>query len=99
MSGVELRTSRRHGRYLVLAGLINELDAEALALLASHYLGNDSASTVDANQVKRGDLPFGKTDSQVAQVYATLALVEAVRELTDSLKEPARHREGGNADK
>ncbi|HTV12484.1 MAG TPA: hypothetical protein VME20_11570 [Acidimicrobiales bacterium] len=69
-----------------MAGLINDLDAETLALLASHYLGNDGASTVDAEQVKRGDLPFGKTDSQVAQVYATLALVEAVRELTEALK-------------
>jgi len=69
-----------------LAGLINELDVEALALLASHYLGNDGASTADADQVKRGGLPFGKTDSQVAQVYATLALVEAVRELTYELK-------------
>jgi hypothetical protein len=69
-----------------LAGLINDLDAEALALLASHYLGNDGASNVDADQVKRGGLPFGKTDSQVAQVYATLALVEAVRELAGLLK-------------
>ena len=69
-----------------MAGLINDLDAEALALLASHYLGKDGASTVDAEQVKKGALPFGKTDSQVAQVYATLALVEAVRELTNHLK-------------
>jgi len=69
-----------------LAGLINGLDAEALALLASHYLGNDGASTTHADQVKTGGLPSGKTDSQVAQVYATLALVEAVRELTYELK-------------
>lgn len=68
------------------AGLINDLDAEALALLASHYLGNDGASSVNAEKVKGGGLPFGKTDSQVAQVYATLALVEAIRELTDQLK-------------
>jgi hypothetical protein len=73
-------------RCLLLAGLINGLDAEALALLASHYLGNDGASTVDAAQVKTGGLSVGKTDSQVAQVYAILALVEAVRELSDELK-------------
>jgi hypothetical protein len=69
-----------------LAGLINDLDVETLALLASHYLGNDGAYAVDTEQVKKGGRPFGKTDSQVAQVYATLALVQAVRELTDSLK-------------
>jgi hypothetical protein len=82
-----------------LAGLINELDAQALALLASHYLGNDGVSTVDPEQVKSGDLPFGKTDSQVAQVYATLALVEAIRELARSLKGSGRPPEAGEADK
>lgn len=71
---------------MLLAGLINDLDVETLAFLASHYLGSDGASTVNAEQVKKGGLPFGKTDSQVAQVYAILALVEAVRELTASLK-------------
>jgi hypothetical protein len=82
-----------------LAGLINELDTEALALLACHYLGNDGASAVVAEQVKRGDLPFGKTDSQVAQVYATLALVEAVRELSDELKSQPRAQGEGRADR
>lgn len=69
-----------------MTGLINNLDAETLALLASHYLGNDGASNIDTEQVKRGALLSGKTDSQVAQVYATLALAEAVRELTGELK-------------
>jgi hypothetical protein len=69
-----------------VAGLINNLDAETLALLASHYLGNDGASAINAEQVNTGALPYGKTDSQVAQVYATLALVQAVRELTGQLK-------------
>jgi hypothetical protein len=82
-----------------LAGLINELDSEALALLASHYLGNDGASTADVHQVKTGDLPNAKTDSQVAQVYAILALVAAVRELTGSLKESGWRLEGGKADR
>jgi nitrogen-specific signal transduction histidine kinase len=72
-----------------LAGLISDFDVEALALLASHYLGSDGASAVDAEQVKKRALSSGKTDSQVAQVYATLALVEAVRELTHELKNPA----------
>lgn len=76
-----------------MVGLINDLDAQGLALLASHYLGSDGASTVDSQQVKGGSLPFGKTDSQVAQVYATLALAEAVRELTDELK----HQAAGSA--
>jgi hypothetical protein len=68
-----------------MASLINNLDAETLALLASHYLGNDGASAINAEQVNGGALPSGKTDSQVAQVYATLAVVQAVRELTDEI--------------
>lgn len=80
-----------------MAGLINGLDSDALSLLASHYLGNDGASTVDSAQVKTGDLPPGKTDSQIAQVYATLALVGAVRELTDQLKDPGPSRSSRSA--
>lgn len=65
---------------------MKDLDSGSLSFLASHYLGGDGVATLDAEEVKSGGLRVGKTDYQVAQVYATLALVEAVRELTNELR-------------
>jgi proteasome lid subunit RPN8/RPN11 len=64
-----------------MAGLINNLSSEDLALVASHVAGPPNLSSLDVQSIKSGPEQLG-VNPAVAQVYATLALVEAVRELT-----------------
>ena len=63
-----------------MAGLINNLSSEDLALVASHVAGPPNLSSLDVQSIKAPE-QLG-VNPAVAQVYATLALVEAVRELT-----------------
>jgi hypothetical protein len=67
-----------------MAGLINNLSSEDLALVASHVAGPPNLSSLDVQAVKSGPEQLG-VNPAVAQVYATLALVQAVRELTAEL--------------
>lgn len=69
-----------------MAGLINNLSSEDLALVASHVAGPPNLSSLDVQAVKSGPERLG-VNPAVAQVYATLALVQAVRELRDEIHE------------
>jgi hypothetical protein len=67
-----------------MPGLMNNLSSEDLALIASRLAGQPDLLTVDMNDVRSVRDPFG-VDERVAQVCATLALVQAVRELRDEI--------------
>jgi hypothetical protein len=67
-----------------LAGLINNLSSEDIALVASRLVGPPSLSSLDIQAIRSGREDIGK-DERAAEVYATLALVQAVRELTAEL--------------
>jgi hypothetical protein len=68
-----------------MSGIINNLDSSELALLANKWLGSHGASSIDMEALRR-EPPQGGADYSVAQVYATLALAQAVRELAEQLR-------------
>jgi len=67
-----------------MTGLLNDLDSAALALLASRTLQHGVHASPTAADIESGSLHV-TTDNAAAQVYATLALVQAVRELRDAV--------------
>lgn len=67
-----------------MAGLINNLSSEDIALVASLLVGPPNLSSLDVQALRSGREDIGK-DERAAGVYATLALVQAVRELTAEL--------------
>lgn len=78
-----------------MVGLLNNFTSEQLAQFAAKYLGSQDASGLNMAQFQRGEVSVpGGHDVQVAQVYATLALTEAIRELSVKLepKQPTSPR-------
>lgn len=67
-----------------MTGLLNDLDSAALAVLASRTLQHGVHASPTADDIESGRLHV-TTDNAAAQVYATLALVQAVRELRDAV--------------
>ena len=67
-----------------MPGLVNGFSSDALARVATYYTEANVAH-LGQKQVMEGSITGGANTAS-AQVFATVALVEAVRELTEELK-------------
>ncbi|HTT91375.1 MAG TPA: hypothetical protein VMF65_17595 [Acidimicrobiales bacterium] len=67
-----------------MPGLVNNFSSETLALIASRLAGPPDVSLVDESDIKAGRVDFSE-QRDLAQVYATLAVAQAVRELRDEI--------------
>lgn len=68
-----------------MPGLIDDYSSQTLAFLAASFLGADGR--MDLDRLRRGEVTV-KTSVAVAQVYATLAVAQAIREVQESLPNP-----------
>lgn len=73
-----------------MAGILNDLSSETLALVAARYLPQRNtayAATAITKESVSGPDFLPAADVTYANFYAALALVEAVRELTAAVKD------------
>jgi hypothetical protein len=66
-----------------MTGILNDFNSSTLALITAHYVGDPLHLSTE--QIDSGTPIPGEPDIATAQVYATLALVQAVRELTNEV--------------
>ncbi len=67
-----------------MPGLVNDFSSGTLAYIASRLAGVSNVSSADEATIKSGGVAFSQ-EHAAAQVYATLALAQAVRELRDEI--------------
>lgn len=67
-----------------MTGLVNNLPSDTLAFIASRLAGPPDVSLAEEVDIKAGNVAFSE-QRDLAQIYATLALVQAVRELRDEI--------------
>jgi hypothetical protein len=65
-------------------GLVNNPPSDMLAFIASRLAGPPDVSLAEEADITAGRVDFSE-QRDLAQIYATLALVQAVREVCDEI--------------
>lgn len=66
-----------------MAGLLNDLDSKTLGVLAGKFLPGDLGGL--SRQEVDGPGSHGAPNPDLAQIFATLAVAQAIRELRDAI--------------